>query len=362
MKLNALLLLALGTLRSTTAQENSTTTWPTTTRGQFTVSNFTFDSGAMLDLELHYQTMGELKVNADGSNNAVLLLHGSTGESGQFLNDDFAGVLFNPGQTLDAQQYYIIMPDNIGHGNSSKPSNTGLRANFPSYQYSDMVRANHLLLTEHLGVNHTRLILGVSMGGMLTWMLGESHPDFMDAMMPIASLPVQISGQNRLWRKFMIELILNDPAWKGGEYETQPIASLSGVLSLAQVMFSAPLSYYRQYPTRDAMDEYVDELLPHVPEYDANDQLFAWNASYTYDPEADLGAITKPLTAVNTADDLMNPPELRILERAVERQMQRGVGKAVVIPTSNETVGHGTYILAKVWEEELQMLLAATEN
>jgi homoserine O-acetyltransferase len=200
------------------------------------------------------------------------------------------------------------------------------------------------------------------MGGMLTWMLGEQHPDFMDALMPIACLPAQISGQNRLWRKFIIELIRSDPAWKDGEYETQPLASLSGVLSLAQVMFSSPLDYNRKYPTREAMDEFVDELLPHVPDYDANDQLFAWNASYTYAPEAELMAIKKPLTAVNTADDMMNPPELRILERAVERQMQRGVGKAVVIPTSNETVGHGTYILAKVWEEELKMLLAATKN
>jgi homoserine O-acetyltransferase len=280
----------------------------------------------------------------------------------QFLDDSFAGALFNPGQTIDADKYFIIMPDMIGHGKSSKPSNTGLRAKFPSYQYSDMVRANQLLLTEHLGVNHTRLVLGVSMGGMLTWMLGEQHPNFTDALMPIASLPVEISGQNRLWRKFMIELIRTDAAWKGGDYETQPLASMSGVLALAQVMFSSSTYYQRKYPTREAMDKYVDGLLPYVPTYDANDLLYQWNASYTYDAEASLMAIKKPLTAVNTADDLMNPPELHILERVVERQMQTGIGKAVVIPTSNQTIGHGSYILAKVWEEELRMLLATTQK
>jgi homoserine O-acetyltransferase len=199
------------------------------------------------------------------------------------------------------------------------------------------------------------------MGGMLTWMLDEQHPDFTDALMPIASLPVKISGQNCLWWECMIELIRTDAAWKGGGYKTQPLASMSGVLALAQVMFSSSTYYQRKYPTREAMDKYVDSILPYVPTYDANDLLYQWNASYTYNAEADLMAIKKPLTAVNTADDLMNPPELRILERVVERQMQSGVGHAVVVPTSNQTIGHGSYMLAKVWGEELCMLLAATQ-
>ncbi|KAF2256067.1 homoserine acetyltransferase, partial [Trematosphaeria pertusa] len=341
------------------AQASQTLSWPTPDHDSFVISDFAFDSGEILnELELHYQTLGELKVNPDGTNNAVLILHGTTGSSEQFFNDDFAGALFNPNQALDAQKYFIVLPDSIGHGNSSKPSNTGLHARFPSYQYADMVRAHHRLLTEHLGVNHTRLVLGVSMGGMHTWMMGEMYPDFMDALMPIACLPAQIAGQNRLWRKFIIELIRSDAAWNGGDYQNQPLVSLAGALSLVQTMFSSPVSYQAQYPTRDAMDQFVDELLPHVPDYDANDQLYAWNSSHLYNPEPDLGLIKAPLTAVNTADDMMNPPELGILEQAVERKMRRGVGKAIVLPVSDGTIGHGSYIKAKLWEDELALLLS----
>lgn len=362
MKFDIFFFLALGAMRPAFAQNYSTQTWPTPNRGRFIINDFGFDSGEVLEkLEIHYQTLGKLKTNPDGTNNAVLIMHGTTGSSEQFLIPDFAGELFNPGQVLDARKYFIILPDGIGHGNSSKPSNTGLRAKFPSYQYSDMVRADHRLLTEHLRVNHTRLVLGVSMGGMHAWMMGELYPTFMDASMTLACLPVQIAGHNRLWRKFIIEMILSDPAWEEGNYQSQPLVSLAGSLSLLQTMSSGPSDYQVQYPTRDAMDEFVDELLPHVSDFDANDVLYAWNSSFTYNPEPDLGLIQAPLTAVNTADDLMNPPELEILEHAVQRQMRRGVGKAVIVPRSNETVGHASYIKATLWKDELQLLLSQTQ-
>jgi homoserine O-acetyltransferase len=358
------LCLAASTIR---AQKSPGLSWPCPTAGEFVISNFTFDSGESLDrLELHYKTFGNLQVREDGTTNAVLIMHGSSVSSEQFLDEDFAGTLFNPGQILDAENYFLILPDGIGHGTSSSPRNTGLRAKFPSYQYSDMVRANYRLLTEHLGVKHTRLVMGVSMGGMHTWMMGEHYPDFMDALMPIASLPVEIAGHNRLWRKLFIDLILNDPDWNEGEYETQPLTSLRGAIFLLLTMFEGPMHLAAKYPTRAAIDEYAEErqagVLAHMDNYDVNNQLFAWNASYTYDPEADLGMIRVPLTAVNTADDLMNPPELRLLERAVQEQMAKGVGRAVVVPTSNETFGHGSYIKAALWKDELQQLLSKTET
>lgn len=208
--------------------------WPTPTLGKFAISNFTFDSGeSLLNLNLHYQTLGRLKTNPDGSSNAVIILHGSTGQSEQFLNNNFASVLFNPGQVLDANKYFILLPDSIGHGNSSKPSNTGLRARFPSYQYADMVRATHLLATSHLNITRARLVMGVSMGGMHTYVMGTQFPSFADALFPLACLPVHIAGQNRLWRKFAISLIRSDPAWANGEYATQPVAGLGGRPSLA---------------------------------------------------------------------------------------------------------------------------------
>jgi homoserine O-acetyltransferase len=364
MRLHTTFLFAVGIILPTTfAEDKPKQPWPETQSGHYSISNFAFDSGQMLDeLELHYQTLGKLKVRPDGSTNAVLIMHGTTGLSEQFLNDDFAGLLFNKGQVLDAEDYFIILRDSIGHGNSSKPSNTDLRADFPSYQYSDMVRADHRLLTEHFGINHTRLVMGVSMGGMHTWMWGEMYPDFMDALMPIASLPVQIAGHNRLWRKFLMELITGDPAWKGGDYKEAPTLGLGGALMIQQIMLSSPTYWQNEFPTRDAVDSYVEGLLPQIAEFDANDQLFAWNASTTYDPEADLGLIKVPLTAVNTADDWMNPPELGILERTVQNKMKPGLGKTVVVPASNKTTGHNSYIKAELWKDELELLLAKTRS
>jgi homoserine O-acetyltransferase len=204
------------------------------------------------------------------------------------------------------------------------------------------------------------------MGGMHTWMMGEQYPDFMDALMPIASLPVQIAGHNRLWRKLFINLILNDPDWNEGEYQTQPLTSLRGAIFLLLTMFEGPMHLAAEYPTRIAIDGYAEErqagVLAHMEDYDVNNQLFAWNASYSYDPEADLSMIRAALTAVNTTDDLINPPELRMLERAVQEQMAVGVGRAVVVPTSNVTFGHGSYIKAALWKDELQRLLSKTET
>ncbi|KAJ4026022.1 hypothetical protein NW761_010556 [Fusarium oxysporum] len=334
--------------------------WPKPTRGIFNIETFAFDSGEVIDsLNISYQTLGELKVHPDGSNNAVVLLHGTTGSSAQFLVEEFAGALFNPGQPLDANQYFIIMRDAIGHGNSSKPSNTGLRASFPKYQYPDMIRADHVLLTERFKLNRTRLTLGVSMGGMHTWMMGGEYPGFSDALMPIASFPVEIAGHNRLFRKFITELITIDPAWKGGDYEKQPAAGLGGALMIQLVLLSSPSYWQRAFPTREAVNNYVDEhIIPHLEDYDANDQLYAWNASQTYNPKAGLKNIRVPLTAVNTADDLLNPIELGFLEDGVANDMTPGYGRAVTIPASNETTGHDSYIMADLWKIELEKLLA----
>ncbi|KAF2651306.1 alpha/beta-hydrolase [Lophiostoma macrostomum CBS 122681] len=292
----------------------------------------------------------------------VYQISGSTSSGSAFLTPDFAGTLFNPGQALSASEYFLILPDAIGHGNSSKPSNTGLRARFPRYQYSDIVRAEHHLLTSHFGINHTRLILGVSMGGSQTWLWGEQYPSFTDALMPIACQPAPISGQNRLWRKLLIELIRTDPAWEAGEYTTQPLASLTGALSLTQTMFYAPLAFQEQYPTRDAVDAYVAAFLPYVPTFDANDVLYAWNASNTYDPVSGLGLIRAPLTAVNTADDMINPPVLGTLEDAVENKMKAGLGKAVVLPVSDGTIGHASFGKAGLYEDEVRLLIARSED
>jgi homoserine O-acetyltransferase len=354
-------LTALSVVPSIVAHTRRNSSWLTPDQGTAVLSNFTFDSGETLqELNIHYQTLGNLKVHPDGTTNTVLVLHGTTESSNQFLNPDFAHVLFNPGQLLDTQKYHIVLPDSIGHGNSSKPSNTGLRASFPRYQYSDMIRAHHRLLTQHLGTNHTRLILGVSMGGMHAWMMGESYPDFADTLMPTASLPVQIAGHNRLWRKFVIEIVRSDPSWYGGNYVAQPLVGLASALSLVQTMSAGLVSFSSKYTTRDATDKFAETVLFRVPAYDANDFLYAWNSSHLYDPEPGLGLIEAPLTAVNTADDLMNPAELGILERTVERQMRRGLGKAVVVPASNETFGHGSYIKAKLWERELELFLGKT--
>src|SRR3989440_849452 len=261
--------------------QGQTASWPATTEGDFTVKNFKFHSGETLpELRLHYTTLGKPARDARGRvTNAVLILHGTGGTGHQFLTPIFAGELFGPGQLLDAARYYIILPDGIGHGKSSKPSD-GLHAHFPQYDYDDMVAAHHRLLTEGLGVNHLRLVMGTSMGFMHSFVWGETYPDFMDALMPLACLPVQIAGRNRIWRKMTMDAIRNDPEWKGGEYSSEPQQALRTVLDLLLIAGSAPLYMQKTYPTRDAADkELEDYFQARFAALDANDFLYQVNSS-----------------------------------------------------------------------------------
>jgi len=303
---------------------------------------------------LPISTLGALHRDAAGHvDNAVLVLHGTGGSGRQFLNDHFAGVLFGSGQLLDAATHFIVLPDGIGHGGSSKPSD-GLHARFPRYGYRDMVRAHHLLLTDGLHVDHLRLALGTSMGGMQTWLWGEAYPDFMDALMPLASLPAQIAGRNRMMRRMVIDSIRNDPEWKGGEYTAQPRGLTAAVYTLL-FMVSSPLQWQKAAPTREAADRFFDEQVQaRLQGADANDMLYAFDASRDYDPGPALESIRAPLLAVNSADDQVNPPELGILEGEIPRVPR---GRAVVLPISDLTRGHGTHSWPALWQEHLARLL-----
>ena len=333
---------------------------PAPAEGDFVLRDFAFRSGEKLpELRIHYRTLGKPERDAKGVvQNAVLVLHGTTGSGGNFLGPEFAGELCRPGGLLDAQSHYLVLPDGIGHGKSSKPSD-GLHAKFPHYGYLDMVEAQYRLLTEGLKVDHLRLVMGTSMGGMHTWLWGEQHPEFMDALMPLASLPTQISGRNRVWRRMAIDSIRGDPEWRGGEYTTQP-ASLRAVEELLFFMGSNPVLRQKQMPTLAESDKLLDATVANaLKTADANDVLYAVEASHDYDPGPDLGKIRAPLLAVNSADDLINPPELGILEREIQRV--RGA-RAVVIPFGPETRGHGTHTVAAVWRKHLEELLDASKR
>lgn len=334
--------------------------YPGPSSGDYTLRPFRFASGETLpELRIHYRSLGRPQARADGVvTNAVLILHGTTGSGNQFIRKEFAGQLFGPGQLLDANRYYLVLPDGIGHGQSSKPSD-GLRGHFPRYGYHDMIEAQYRLLTEGLKVNHLRLVMGTSMGGMHTWLWGEIHPEFMDALLPLASLPTQISGRNRVWRRMIIDAIRDDPGWQLGDYKQQP-AGLHTALEVLYFMGSNPLQRYKEAPTLLKADELLDaSVAGQVKTADANDILYALEASQDYDPGPDLEKIKAPLLAINTADDLINPPELGILEREIKRVPQ---GKAVVIPMSERTRGHGTHTLAAVWEKHLAKLLKQTNK
>jgi len=336
-------------------------TKPTPTEGDYVVHNFSFQSGETLpELRLHYTTFGKPAKDASGKvTNAVLILHGTGGTGHQFLAPQFVDVLFGPGQLLDASRYFIILPDNIGHGKSSKPSD-GLRAHFPQYDYDDMVAAQHELLEKGLGVNHLRLVMGTSMGCMHSWVWGETYPDFMDALMPLACLPVQIAGRNRLWRKMVIEGIRQDPEWKNGDYTTQPRAALQISADFLLIAGSSPLSMQKSLPTRDAVDKYLDDSTKRITAtLDANDFLFAVNSSRNYDPSAKLETIQATVMFVNSADDFINPPELGIAEREIKRVKK---GKFVLIPASEQTHGHGTHTWAAIWQQYLKELLERTSE
>ncbi len=326
------------------------------TEGDAILKDFHFSDGETLPaLRIHYRTFGRPQRDAHGVvTNAVLILHGTTGSGGQFVRPEFAGELFEAGQPLDAARFYIILPDGIGHGDSSKPSD-GLHARFPHYGYRDMVEAQYRLLTEALGVDHLRLVMGTSMGGMHTWLWGELHPRFMDALMPLACLPEQISGRNRVWRRVVIDAIRGDPAWQGGDYTVEP-PSLRTAAEMLFLVSSNPVIRQREMPTLAASDEVLDAYVARVEKLlDANDVLYAVAASEDYDPGPGLEKIRAPLLALNSADDLINPPELGVLEREIRRVPR---GRAVVIPRSEETRGHGTHTLAAVWKPYLIDLLA----
>jgi homoserine O-acetyltransferase/O-succinyltransferase len=332
-----------------------------TQEGDFVAHQFRFASGATLpELRLHYTTLGKPARDAAGHvTNAVLVLHGTGGDGHQFLQPQFAGELFGPGQPLDVARYYIVLPDGIGHGKSSKPSN-GAHARFPEYTYADMVAAQHLLLTEGLGVDRLRLLMGTSMGCMHGFVWGETYPEFMDALMPLACLPVPIAGRNRIWRKMVMDAIREDPAWAGGDYRSEPREALRTAADLLLIAGSAPIYFQSAYPTRDAADQRVLEWTrARLASLDANDVLYQVNASRDYDPSARLGEIRAPVLWINSADDFINPPELGIAEVQVKRLPH---GRFVMVPASEHTRGHGSHTWAALWKSELVALLAETER
>jgi len=326
--------------------------------GDYGIKKFRFASGETLpEVRIHYRTFGKPERDARGQvRNAVLILHGTGGDGESLMNIAFTGELFGEGQPLDAGRYYVIIPDNLGHGRSTKPSD-GLRARFPKYGYHDMIEAQYRLLTEGLQVNHLRLVMGTSMGGMHTWLWGELHPDFMDALLPLACLPTQISGRNRAWRKIISEAIRSDPEWRNGDYRTQPHA-LKIAAQILFLMGSNPLLRYQEGPTLQKADELLEtEVAARLTKLDANDLLYSVESCYDYDPGPGLEKIRVPVLAINFGDDLINPPELGILERQIKLVRQ---GQALVIPMSPETVGHGTHTKASVWKTQLDSFLKAT--
>jgi homoserine O-acetyltransferase len=328
--------------------------------GDYTIRDFRFASNETLpELKIHFRTIGQPQRDANGrTTNAVLVLHGTTGNGGNFLRPEFAGELFGAGQPLDATKFFIILPDGIGHGQSSKPSD-GLHARFPKYGYRDMIEAQHGLLVDGLKVNQLRLVIGTSMGGMHSWLWGEMYPDFMDALLPLASLPSQITGRNRIWRRMIIDAIRNDPDWMSGNYQKQP-PSLRTAAEMLMFMSSNPVVRQQEMPTREKADRAIEEFVARsVRTMDANDVLFALDASSDYDPAPSLEKIRAPLLAINFADDLINPPELGILEKEIARVKN---GKAITIPMSEKTRGHGTHTLAAIWKAHLIQFLKDTQK
>ena len=322
--------------------------YPVPIEGDWTAPEFRFHDGSgMSHLKLHYTTIGS------ATNPAVLILHGTGGTGGQFLSPNFAPMLFGPGQLLDAQKYFIILPDGIGHGKSSKPSD-GMHARFPKYCYQDMVRAHYRLITEGLSIKHLRLVMGTSMGGMQSWMWGEMYPGFMDALMPLASVPAEIGGRNRMIRRMIIDSIKNDPDYMDGEY-TKPLRGMFGAQFALWMMTGSPLQLQKNAPTREAADKLFDQTFYEKPRrMDPNDAVYQFDASRDYDPSGQLESIRAPVLAVNSADDQVNPPELGIVEREIKRVPR---GRFVLLPVTDQTRGHGTHTLPAIWGRYLGELL-----
>ena len=335
--------------------------YPAPVEGDFTLPKFRFASGETLPvLNLHYTTVGQPRRDKAGKIvNAVLIMHGTTGAGSNFLTELFAGHLFGPGQPLDAARYYLILPDAIGHGKSSKPSN-GLHMKFPKYTYDDMVVASYRLLTEKLGVGHLRLVMGTSMGGMETWVWGYQYPDFMDALLPLASLPVEIAGRNRMLRKMAIDMIEMDPAWQAGEYTTEPKVGLTGAEASLLFMTSSPKQMQKLAPTRALAEAALAQTEARaLSTLDANDFIYQFDASRDYNPAPHLAAIKAPLFAINSADDQVNPPELGILEVEIKRVPK---GRYILLPITDLTTGHGTHSNPAIWGGYLEELLKLSEK
>ena len=340
--------------------EYPTTHWPIR-NGSSDIHNFRFGTGEVLpDVHLHYLTLGTLHRDTEGhADNAVLLLHGTGGSAHSLLNTVFSDVLFGPGQPLDITKYFIILPDDIGHGESSKPSD-GLRMKFPRYTYDDMVRSQHEMLVDDLHVDHLRLILGTSMGCMQSFVWGETFPQFSDALAPFACLPVELAGRNRMWRYMAMESIKHDPAWNNGEYTTEPAEGLRGASDLIVIAGGAPLQLQKNFPTRTQAEAFIDRVIAaDIARTDANNFLYYVNASRNYNPAPKLATITAPVLWINSADDFINPPELGIAEKMVTRMPN---AKFILIPISDATRGHGTHTQAIVWKQYLIDFLAQTEK
>jgi homoserine O-acetyltransferase/O-succinyltransferase len=326
--------------------------FPAPVEGDFVARDFRFGTGETLpSLNLHYRTIGTPRRDAGGVvRNAVLILHGTGGTGASFLSQMFGGELFGAGQPLDATRYFIILPDGIGHGKSSKPSDS-LHTRFPKYTYDDMVRSQHALLVDGLKVNHLRLVLGTSMGAMHCWVWGETYPDFVDGLVPLASAPTAIAGRNRVMRKMIMDSITQDPDWKNGEYSQQPREGLVGAINLLMMMTSSPLQWQKSGATRDAADKwYEEQIKSRFAATDANDMLYQFNASRDYDPSPNLEKITASLLAINSADDVVNPPELGLMEKLMPRVKR---GRYILIPTSDKTRGHGTHSIPAIWGSQL---------
>jgi homoserine O-acetyltransferase/O-succinyltransferase len=319
--------------------------------GDFVLHDFHFRSGETLpELHLHYATLGTPVRDSRGMvQNAVMILHGTTRSGKVFLNPAYM-TLYGSGQPLDLNRWYVILPDSIGHGKSSKPSD-GLHARFPHYDYYDMVEAQFRLLSAGLGVNHLRLVAGVSQGGMHTWLWGELHPDFMDALMPMVSQPVEIAGRNRMFRKTAMDLIRNDPGWNNGEYQTQP-ASMVTVARLFAIAVGGPLDMQTRAPTREAADSLLNQTSSAGAQADANDTLYQIDCSRTYNPEPDLERIQARLIAIFVPDDFINPPELGIMDRTIKRVKN---GRYVLLPLSGR--GHSSGYDPSRWKNYLEELL-----
>jgi homoserine O-acetyltransferase len=336
--------------------------FPTPQEGDYIVKDYTFTTGEVLpEVRLHYTTVGKPVKDAAGVvRNAVIIMHGTGGSGRPFTSPTFGGILFKPGGLLDGATHYIIMPDDVGHGKSSKPSD-GLHQKFPKYTYEDMVRLEYKLVTEGLGVNHMRLVMGTSMGAMHTWIWGYMYPDFMDALMPLASAPVEIAGRNRMLRKMVIDSIRNDPDFNGGEY-TKPLSGMFGAEFALFVMTSSPLQLLKQDPTREKADaafeqRFIGDARSRWP--DPNDMLYQYECSRDYNPQPHLEKIQAPLYAVNSADDQVNPPELGILEREIKRVKH---GRYILLPITDATRGHGTHSLPAIWGNYLAELLKESEH